>query len=233
MSPTRRDAKAGVQWTCDACQDLHDSVAVFHPIGDEVKVCVKCLRAGLVLLDRKRHTSKCNDGPSGCDPSCPIGIPEVDDEASELAAPGECQSLHKLRMEVDGLRADLARCRVQRDGTMDVLRKAQIEAGEDGDPIGVTKLLAERDEFAAEVAAYQGRPEGAINERWKWSTDYWPAWERVVGDVVLVVVDGTWSMVRTRDGEPRHDGYEPTPRAAMRAAESKACEIGLMTAEPS
>lgn len=39
-----------VGYPCDACQDLHKTVVVFHPVGDEVRLCGACMRHGLSLL---------------------------------------------------------------------------------------------------------------------------------------------------------------------------------------
>lgn len=39
-----------VGYPCDACQDLRREVVVFHPIGDEVRLCGACMRHGLSLL---------------------------------------------------------------------------------------------------------------------------------------------------------------------------------------
>lgn len=135
--------------------------------------------------------------------------------------------------KVAALQADLARCRLQRDQTAEVLRKAQIEAGEDGNPVGVTRLLAERDEALAEVAAYQGRPEGALNEHWV----YYAGWERNEAGVRLYVdqtgEDFGWNVRPDLDNSDEADrrmvgDNAPTPRAAMRAAEAKARELGLL-----
>jgi hypothetical protein len=73
------------------------------------------------------------------------------------------KALRTARVERDGYMADLVRCRRQRDETTDILRQAQIEAGSDGKPIGVTKLRQERDDLAAEVAEWEAK---AKREGW-------------------------------------------------------------------
>lgn len=50
MSPPEVRRGDLIGYSCDACQDLHRDVVVFRPIGDEVRVCAGCLRAGLSLL---------------------------------------------------------------------------------------------------------------------------------------------------------------------------------------
>lgn len=88
-------------------------------------------------------------------------------------------------------------------------------------------LRAERDELAAEVSAYQGRPDGAL-PGWAWSDDD-NGYVRVVGDdLVLCVVYHEWSLYdhgeRPNDGRAEADG----PRAAMRAAEAAARSRGWL-----
>jgi hypothetical protein len=94
---------------------------------------------------------------------------------------------------------------------------------------------AERDELAAEVAAYQGKPEGAL-PGWHWndSGDYqaferawhlWPVPNGVPdGWVVWAETDGRWGCWHYTGISDMLDvneqGTEPTPRAAMRAAEA-------------
>ena len=50
MSPPEVRTGDLVGYSCDACQDLHKTVVVFHPIGDEVRLCGACMRHGLSLL---------------------------------------------------------------------------------------------------------------------------------------------------------------------------------------
>lgn len=50
MSPPEVRTGDLVGYSCDACQGLAKTVVVFHPIGDEVRVCGPCMRAGLGLL---------------------------------------------------------------------------------------------------------------------------------------------------------------------------------------
>lgn len=99
----------------------------------------------------------------------------------ELEAPGECQSLHKLR--------------------------------------------AERDELAAEVSAYQGRPEGAL-PGWEWS-DYDNGYVREFADeCVATAVGCEWNL--HDHGQNAGRGNERSPRALMRAAEAVARSRGWM-----
>lgn len=84
---------------------------------------------------------------------------------------------------------------------------------------------AERDELAAEVAAMQGKPEGAL-PGWFWSPDDGPAWVREVRApdgvlrLLIAYTGGGW-------GTASH-GNAGTPRAAMRAAEAAARARGWL-----
>ena len=90
----------------------------------------------------------------------------------------------------------------------------------------VRALRAERDELAAEVAAFVGKPEGAL-PGWKWSEADGPAWLRKTPRGAMVAsVRGTWSAFHA--GRELADGYAPTPRAAMRLAEAAAKARGWL-----
>lgn len=88
-----------------------------------------------------------------------------------------------------------------------------------------TRLQAERDELAAEVAAYQGRPEGGLPGWIRGTYNDQPAWLRVFPDRTLAAyLDGAewcWTLCI-----PGGYGAKPTPRAAMREAETCARSIG-------
>ena len=90
----------------------------------------------------------------------------------------------------------------------------------------VRALRAERDELAAEGAAFVGKPEGAL-PGWKWSEADGPAWLRKTPRGAMVAsVRGTWSAFHA--GRELADGYAPTPRAAMRLAEAAAKARGWL-----
>jgi hypothetical protein len=89
------------------------------------------------------------------------------------------------------------------------------------------RILAERDELAAEVAAYQGRPEGAL-PGWEWSEDDGPAWVRPLKCGVMVAhVDGEWLIdwAEVLMEQRSADSH----RAAMRAAEAAARARGWLS----
>lgn len=50
MIPPEVKTSALVERICDACQDLHKTVVVFHPVGDEVRICEGCAAKALRLL---------------------------------------------------------------------------------------------------------------------------------------------------------------------------------------
>jgi hypothetical protein len=105
----------------------------------------------------------------------------------------------------------------------------------------------ERDEALAEIAAYQGRPEGAINAQWRWDADgqtqaYEVAWRlwplpngMPDGWVVWAETNGRWGCWHYTGVGDRLDvnvqGVAETPRLAMRAAQAKTREFGLFGAE--
>lgn len=86
--------------------------------------------------------------------------------------------------------------------------------------VAVAALRAERDELAAEVAAYQGRPEGGLPGWIRGTYNDQPAWLRVLrnGQTLYVYQDGSewcWTLC-----VPGGYGTASTPRAAMRKAEA-------------
>lgn len=107
-----------------------------------------------------------------------------------LEAPGECQSLHKLR--------------------------------------------AERDELAAEVAAYQGRPEGAMPGWTPARPGMAALYERAQdGAGWFALVMSTQRKVCewyvSGDGGGSESGHVPSARAGMRAAEAAARSRGWLS----
>lgn len=113
---------------------------------------------------------------------------------------------------------------------LDNARRVNVKA----DPI-----RAERDELRAEIAAYQGRPEGALNDRWTWEGRYWlraitsasaPAHPNHTGAATLHAHASSWCVYvygALRDAPVVHKGNADGWKANARAAEAKARELGL------
>lgn len=94
------------------------------------------------------------------------------------------------------------------------------------------------DEALAEIAAYQGKEEGAINEHWTWSDDADRGqWRRDLGNgwVLFANHDSwrVWHYTGISDCIDVNESGDATSfRDAMRFAEVKAVELKLLTSEP-
>jgi hypothetical protein len=150
----------------------------------------------------------------------------------ELEAPGECQSLHKLRAEV-------VRVEAERDAAVESARVLRLnvialmsdiaEAHEDAE-----SLLADRDELAAELAALtHGTGEGAINEHWTCTS--WGNFTRTLPNGAELRASASGWATYSPDGLLK-DHYDISierdtqrlPRVNMRAAEAAARSRGWM-----
>lgn len=65
------DAVEPCAWACGKCGNAYRGA-----LGEVVAAA--CCSLAVVAMIGRRHTSKCNDGPGGCDPDCDIGDPEVE-----------------------------------------------------------------------------------------------------------------------------------------------------------
>jgi hypothetical protein len=139
-----------------------------------------------------------------------------------------------LHNERDELAAKLAEARAQASLAWDKYDVAQTDWR-----LRVVEVAAERDELAAEVAAYQGRAEGALNEHWAWGDEQiGEGWiRRLDGEVVLFADHSDWRVWRYTGISDLLDvnewGNEEGFLGNMRAAEAAARKLGWLPKEAS
>jgi hypothetical protein len=153
----------------------------------------------------------------------PTGVFAVSDSYHECVAVLAAQLAEALAARDAAQSAHLRDAEAWRDQAADMRER-------------IDRLYDERDEFAAEIAAFQGRPEGGlpgwrIAEDGVWQRGSWHATDVGVCRVESPGFAGTfrWNAYGPQP-EPRGRGFgeAPSPRAAMRAAEAEATRRGWL-----
>jgi chromosome segregation ATPase len=139
-----------------------------------------------------------------------------------------------LHSERDDLKAKLAEARAQATLAWDKYDVAQTDWR-----LRVIEVAAERDKLAAELAAYQGRPEGALNEHWAWGDEQiGEGWIRRLDEKIVLFADHSdWRVWRYTGVSDLLDvnewGNDGSFLGNMRAAEAAARKLGWLAKETS